>query len=227
MDEKLAHILQQAPNPDYPYVYQGTKTHINKFGILNPDALDRVIRRMTALRLEMLQSSPIPGNYDLEHLRAFHQYLFQDTYEWAGQLRMVEFPTMYNPKVRILGLSVDPASEAFSGPSFRQVSEIEPSCNRILASLRKEDFANLPKQEMGAKLVHFMMQLFIVHPFRDGNGRTIRAFLRQFSRSFGWDFNLESFPQIERHLAGFNGQCGDLKPLQQQLDESLFRVPPT
>jgi len=30
------------------------------------------------------------GDFDLAHLRAIHRHLFQDIYEWAGELRAVE-----------------------------------------------------------------------------------------------------------------------------------------
>src|SRR5690606_15090999 len=30
------------------------------------------------------------GSFDLKHLRAIHRHLFQDVYDWAGELRTVE-----------------------------------------------------------------------------------------------------------------------------------------
>jgi cell filamentation protein len=30
------------------------------------------------------------GDFDLRHLRAIHRHLFQDVYDWAGEIRTVE-----------------------------------------------------------------------------------------------------------------------------------------
>jgi len=35
------------------------------------------------------QGAPL-GTFDLAHLRAIHRHLFQDIYDWAGELRTVE-----------------------------------------------------------------------------------------------------------------------------------------
>ena len=59
MDEQLADILNAEPNAEAPYVYPGTRTHINKFGILNPDALERVVRAVSELRGQLLLQQPV------------------------------------------------------------------------------------------------------------------------------------------------------------------------
>lgn len=48
---------------------------------------DATEARLTFLRGLRLAFEPIPGEYDLDHLQAFHRYLFARLYEWAGDLR--------------------------------------------------------------------------------------------------------------------------------------------
>jgi cell filamentation protein len=70
-----------------PYVYPGTKTLRNRLGLTNATDLDRIERLFTTDR----STQPIPrGSFDLKHLRAIHRHLFQDVYDWAGELRTVE-----------------------------------------------------------------------------------------------------------------------------------------
>ena len=40
----------------------------------------------TYKRMSELRREPIPGNYDLTHLRRIHHHLLQDVYPWAGEL---------------------------------------------------------------------------------------------------------------------------------------------
>ena len=70
-----------------PYVYPGTSVLRNRFGLTDAADLDRVERLHTTNR----SLEPIPrGSFDLAHLRAIHRHLFQDIYDWAGELRTVE-----------------------------------------------------------------------------------------------------------------------------------------
>lgn len=72
---------------DDPYVYPGTHILRNKLNIRDADTLDLAKRRFATIRTP--QGVP-QGNFDLRHLKAIHHHLFQDIYEWAGQLRIVE-----------------------------------------------------------------------------------------------------------------------------------------
>lgn len=68
----------------YPPDYTVLK---NRLGLRDAEALDRAERRLVYLR----QAEDIPtGDFDLAHLRAIHRHLFQDVFDWAGQIRTVE-----------------------------------------------------------------------------------------------------------------------------------------
>jgi cell filamentation protein len=72
---------------DDPYVYPGTSVLRNRLGTTDPDYLDKQERALVVLRMR----GNIPGgSFDLTHLRAIHRHLFQDVYDWAGELRTVE-----------------------------------------------------------------------------------------------------------------------------------------
>ena len=59
----------------------------NRLGITDEAELDFSERELVSQRA----AETIPtGAFDLAHLRAIHRHLFQDVYDWAGELRTVE-----------------------------------------------------------------------------------------------------------------------------------------
>jgi cell filamentation protein len=61
----------------------------NKFHLTSYAELQRRETPLVLRRLVELQHKPIPGNFDVTHLQAIHRYLFQDVYDWAGEIRSV------------------------------------------------------------------------------------------------------------------------------------------
>lgn len=59
----------------------------NKAGLKDADRLDRFERRAV---IQRIREGVPEGDFDLAHLRAIHRHLFQDVYDWAGELRTVE-----------------------------------------------------------------------------------------------------------------------------------------
>lgn len=69
------------------YYYKDVDVLKNKFNIKDADKLEKMERILSSQRLSELAINPIKGNFDIEHLCEIHKYIFQDIYEWAGQLR--------------------------------------------------------------------------------------------------------------------------------------------
>ncbi|HXT05750.1 MAG TPA: hypothetical protein VN715_02295 [Roseiarcus sp.] len=72
---------------DDPYVYPRTFVLRNKLGLTDAVRLESFERRMVVQRLDEGVPS---GAFDLDHLRAIHRHLFQDVYDWAGEIRTTE-----------------------------------------------------------------------------------------------------------------------------------------
>ncbi|MDD3225431.1 MAG: Fic family protein, partial [Clostridium sp.] len=73
-----------------PYCYLGTDILKNKLNIKNGFALSERERSYSGFRIIMLKKHPIKGDFDFKHLQKIHKYIFQDIYEWAGEIRNVE-----------------------------------------------------------------------------------------------------------------------------------------
>ncbi len=72
-----------------PYVYPGTDVLRNKPGLRDEGAWRTFEYERSARRATQLVEKPIPGKFDLDHLKAIHKHLFQHVYEWAGEIRTV------------------------------------------------------------------------------------------------------------------------------------------
>jgi cell filamentation protein len=69
-----------------PYCYPGTTVLINKLDLREQTALDEFEAEISRERA----AEPLPaGQFDVAHYEAIHHHLFQDVYDWAGEIRNV------------------------------------------------------------------------------------------------------------------------------------------
>lgn len=112
--------------------------------------------------------------FSLTNFVGLHRHLFQDIYSFAGQFRDVQ---LMKGRTRFCQLQ---HMNAYASNLFTQFDN-EP------------DWDNL---EYAAKrLAYFKSELNMLHPFREGNGRTIRIFLQSFAKSKGF---LWTYDKINR-----------------------------
>ena len=96
--------------------------------------------------------------FDLSLLFSIHRYFFTTLYDWAGKLRTVD-------------ISKD-------GMLFAPVKYLDRSVKEFELILRKKLPRNADtKDVMAQKLALIHNEFNVIHPFREGNGRTIRLFL--------------------------------------------------
>jgi cell filamentation protein len=147
-----------------PYVYEGTHVLKNKTKIKDAAFLKEFERNKTAARLQELLLNPMltNGDFDLKHLQKIHEYIFQDVYEWAGKLRTVQITkgTVFCPAQNI---------EGFAEDINKQIKR-----QNYLRGMDKETFCRNAGCILG--------EINALHPFREGNGRTRREFMRQLAR---------------------------------------------
>jgi cell filamentation protein len=150
-----------------PYCWPETECLRNRFGIRDPSRLANVEARIVSVRDAQAAREPIPGEYNLEHLCTFHRRLFRDVYEWAGETRTVDI--------------------AKPGARFCRWLFVDEEVGAVLSGLPEEGFLlGLKRHAFVDRLAHYYGELNARHPFREGNGRTQRAFLRQLAASAGW-----------------------------------------
>lgn len=154
------------------YCYKGTNILVNKLEIKNNKDLLKYENQIVIIKLFDLRQKGITGNFDIKHFASIHRCLFEDIYPFAGMFR--------NENI---------AKDNFR---FAEWEYIEEELNKLLKQLKEEKYLNnLKKEELVDRLAYYMAELNVLHPFREGNGRTTREFIRQLALYNGYAFNLK------------------------------------
>ena len=191
-----------ADESDAVYCYPHTDVLINHFNARDAEQLRQVERMLTGARLIELYRQPAPGTFDAGHLRRIHHHIFQDLYFWAGEFRVVDIA---------------------KGSLFCHAEYIEREVDRLLGGLRREHcLRRLERPQLIVRAAHYLSELNAIHPFRDGNGRTQREFLRELLLGCGLhaDYSRIADPRdmIEASIAAYGG---DNQPLIRLLDHCI------
>lgn len=73
-----------------PYLDPASGVLRNRLDIADEATLEQTEAAFVATRSYELSQTPLKGGFDLQHLLAIHRHLFDDIYDWAGQLRTVD-----------------------------------------------------------------------------------------------------------------------------------------
>ncbi len=172
-------------DPDYSYTDPKTGILRNLADITDQDVLLFVESGVVTKRLQELFENPIKIK-GIESLFAIHRHLFQDIYPWAGKKRNVE-------------ISKD-------GKQFFPTTHFE-NAYRFIDTLISE-YKKIPKKNkllLAEKLAEILDNLNYLHPFREGNGRAQREFIRLLALEKGLQLNLnppDNKTVYERYMKG-------------------------
>ena len=184
--------------PDDPYADPVTGILRNKLGLDTAEELAAAEREITQAALILLRDSPVRPTCDLSHLCAIHRRIFGDIYEWAGQIRTVAIAK----------------SSPFCLPQY-----IESASDGIFRALRRENsLQGLKRVPFIERLTFYLGEVNAVHPFREGNGRTQRAFFGQLARDAGFTFNWQHLDAARNIEASAAIMRGDAEPMRKMLD---------
>lgn len=167
----------------------------NKLNITEPDQLENEERMASARRAAQLVDDPniIDKTYNFEHLKQIHEHLFQDVYEWAGQPRACDL--------------VRPWKDGKGQSQFVNEEHLNESAEKIFELLNIHDATNKSFTEQLDFMAALLGALNVLHPFREGNGRTTRLFLEHVAEhmniTVNWGKVADTFN--ETMLQGFLG----------------------
>ena len=185
--------------PIDPYIDPATGLLRNRLGITDPAALAAAEAFFTRLRIAQLEQRPASGQFDLTHLQAIHRHITQDLVDWAGELRTVDIA---------------------KGNTFCPVQNLRSYSAEVFGKLVRAGYLRgLPREDFVASLTAFYGDLNALHPFREFNGRTQRAFTSQLAHRAGWHVAWERLHpdrNVAASIASFNG---DEAPLRAMLDD--------
>jgi cell filamentation protein len=129
-----------------PYLYPGTNILRNLRGLRDPLLLAHFEADCSASRLDDLQESPIPGRFDIAHLKSIHKYIFQDIFDWAGNFRTVNISK--------------------GGHLFASAAYLEPALEGVFKKFAKEDYLRqLDIDRFSTRAGFYLGEINRAHPF--------------------------------------------------------------
>ena len=158
------------------HCYPESDVLVNKYDIRDKERLEKFeIQKVFAKLLGLdIRPTRIAYTYDTEHLVAIHKYLFGDIYEWAGTFRK---ENLYKSE-RVL-----------SGGSA-EYADYHDIAKKLEEKLQKYGTVNWKEStDISDIVADFLLDLWSIHPFREGNTRTCITFLWHYLK--GKDINFQ------------------------------------
>jgi cell filamentation protein len=179
-----------------PYLFPGTDVLRNKEDIRDARELQAFERIATANRMETL---PDDVPVTVEGYCEIHRYIFQDVYDWAGETRKVDI--------------------ARSNDLFCLARYVDQELAKRFEAIRRENsLRGLTAQQFVARAAEHLAELNAIHPFREGNGRTQRAFLFILGRQAGHEIDLTRIdPQAWNDASRESFRTGDPAPMRDAI----------
>lgn len=164
------------------YVYPGTTVLRNKLGIRDQYELDEAEHDLSAVGADVIADGYGPEKtFDRAHLKGLHRELFKEVYEWAGSMRD-ETPVVDGEKLDKVEMLSKGNSNFIPGSMIDRGIAVATSHIADRDALREGT-----REEFAEKAGNALGELNHVHPFREGNGRTQRAFIEDLGRETGHD----------------------------------------
>lgn len=141
------------------YYYKESHVLCNKYGIKNYKALRELEQDIVGAKQSYLLDNPIRGRFTSNHICNIHRFLFEDIYSFAGRFRLETIRK---------GETI-----------FENEKSISSKLSKLLAQLKRENhLADLSYETFIEKVAYYFAELNYIHPFREGNGRSTREFIR-------------------------------------------------
>lgn len=187
---------------DDPHSQDGSACPKNRFGITDYVELQALEGPLVIKRAGEMRDKGATGRFDPDHLRAIHRFLFQDVFPWAGEFRVVNISkgnSMFGPALHVASALVE-----------------------ALGKLKSEVFLiHFTPDAFAARAAFYLGEINAIHPFREGNGRTQREFIRQLGLHAGhplsWSVEGTGFNQkqmidasVASHLRGDNSELASI-----------------
>lgn len=198
-----------------PYVYEDTGTLKNKLGIKDYEELRKAESDISFVKLLTVDRDVDCSKFDLDYVKNIHKYILDDIYDWAGEFRTVP---MVKPEDILGGDTV-----RYSYPK-----EIEPKAEECLNELNRINWNVKALDDKAMDFTKLIAELWQVHPFRDGNTRTIVTYAFRFAEEHGFRMDrkllLDNFAYVRKSLVkASDGEYSDYQYLYRIIKDSIQR----
>jgi cell filamentation protein len=170
-----------------PYVYSNTNVLINKLNIKDEKELIDVEAQLIIAGILDITSISTEINFqEYRSLQNIHHFLFHELYSWAGEFRTIN---IYKTERVLNGLSVDYSNE----------DQITSDLKEIFSWANSKQW-NYSNPQLAEDFSTLMTNLWRVHPYREGNTRTLSIFMKLFAEANSLAFNAQLLSQHAGYL---------------------------
>ncbi len=154
------------------YLYDDIPVLRNKLDIKDEKTLDIVEAELSRTNMMLLYEQGFE-DFSPAGLREIHRALFGDIYEWAGEYRVI---------------NIEKRERLLAGRSvwYSNDEDIPKELDNTFQAIHSLDWADFTKECFVSSLSRYFSQLWQIHPFREGNTRTVVMMLTFFVEKYGY-----------------------------------------
>lgn len=160
-----------------PYLYPDVPVLRNKLGVKVEKTLDLIEAEQSRANMMLLYERGF-SDFSSEGLCEIHRFLFGDVYDWAGEYRVIN---IQKREALLGGRSV----------WYTNVGLIEDGLEKAFESLNAFDWEGCSREAFVSAMARLFPSVWQVHPFREGNTRTVVMLMTLFVESHGYFFDKE------------------------------------
>ena len=160
-----------------PYCYEDTPVLRNTLDIRDEKTLDLIEAEQSRANMMLLYEQ---GFHDFtpEGLRNIHRFLFGDIYQWAGEYRII---------------NIAKREKLLAGRSvwYSNDDAVAHDLASAFQDIQRQDWAAMPREAFVSAVVRCFAKIWQIHPFREGNTRTVVMLLTFFVEHYGYHMDQE------------------------------------
>lgn len=160
-----------------PYLYEDVAVLRNKLGIRDEKALDLIEAEQSRVNMMLLYERGFQ-DFTPSGLCEIHRTLFGDIYEWAGEYRRV---------------NIEKREHLLAGRSvwYSNDEDISKDLDAVFQEFNRLNWERVSKEIFVRQLARAFPPIWRVHPFREGNTRTVVMMLTFFVERHGYYMDQE------------------------------------
>ncbi|MDA8233405.1 MAG: Fic family protein [Clostridia bacterium] len=158
-----------------PYLYEGSSVLRNLLNIHEEKELNLAEAELSRANMMLLYDYGF-DDFSTQGIKSIHKVLFEDVYAWAGEFRTIN---IQKREPLLAGISV----------SYTDWDKIKRDLDVAWEAINRIPWKKLSREEFAAQLARKFPPLWQIHPFREGNTRTIVMLMIFFVEHYGYYFD--------------------------------------
>jgi cell filamentation protein len=198
------------------FVQDDGRTMRNLLGIRrNPESFEAALSKLSGVRIVEIFLNPdlIDRSFDRAHFSALHRHITQDVFEWAGKMRD-EIVTIEGEKIGPVKTMAKPG-----GAQFDEALDLAAGFAALDQMIDIPAASKMDHAEFADHAARVFTHINCMHPFREGNGRVQREFIRQYAESSGHSLDFRFTTQGRMYEDSANSDRNDCTVMTRLFEE--------